>query len=221
MDLKAKPASGAVRRSVHGPQQADPRYSTLLCPLLSPSCALTLSSAFVSGEKNAQVSWAHSAVAAPSASRLPPSSERRVPWDGHPGEATSRAGPGVRTWPGVTPGSPSPFIWIPVLDFPGQAGSSQASTGRAVGRVCTCDRVCDSRTSVQGRGICRVWGQFWLHSGKGGAPGSLERGGPHLRFQRETDSHSPSLFLLPSWPGSFTPLINPTGHHQASQVVQR
>ena len=33
----------------------------------------------------------------------------------------------------------------------------------------------------------------------------------------ETDPHSPSLFLLPSWPGSFTPLINPTGHHQASQ----
>ena len=80
-----------------------------------------------------------------------------------------------------------------------------------------CDRVCDSRTSVQGCGICRVWGKFWLHSGRGGAPGSLERGGPHLRFQRETDPHSPSLFLLPSWPGSFTPLINPTGHHQASQ----
>ena len=142
MDLKEKPASGAVRRSVHGPQQADPRCSMLLCPPSSPSCALTLSSAFVSGEKNAQVSWAHSAVAALSASHLSPSSERRVPWDGHPGEATSRAGPGVRTWPGVTPGSPSPFIWIPALDFPGQAGSSQASTGRAVGRVCTCVIAC-------------------------------------------------------------------------------
>ena len=88
MDLKVKPASGAVRRSVHGPQQADPRCSMLLCPPSSPSCALTLSSAFVSGKKNAQVSWAHSAVAALSASHLSLSSERRLPWDGHPGEAT-------------------------------------------------------------------------------------------------------------------------------------